>query len=181
VPPEARRSPQRIRVQNDGSPPYLKSIRGLPASVPRNDRPVPATRDVPPNPPRWSRTRLRSSARAARIGFHRLSGPPASPSRRPADRPIGHSARVRARPGSPARADRAPAGASPRAGPFLRPARRPPLHHHLPRPVDLGKGPDGVRDLGWSARDLVFRPERCARPGNCSPGSAASCSRSAPS
>src|SRR6266511_3740551 len=48
--PEARRSPpgcvlgrpQRIRVQND---------TGLPASLPRNDQRVPATSDVPPNPP----------------------------------------------------------------------------------------------------------------------------------
>src|SRR6266545_1163341 len=34
--------PQRIRVQND---------TGLPASLPRNDQRVPATSDVPPNPP----------------------------------------------------------------------------------------------------------------------------------
>jgi hypothetical protein len=46
---------------------------------------------------------LRSSARAATIGFHRLPGPHASPSRRPADRPLGDSARVRACSGSPTR------------------------------------------------------------------------------
>src|SRR5215218_8920972 len=67
VPPEARRSPQRIRVQNDGSPPYLKSIRGLPASLPRNDQRVPATSDVPPSPPRPG-ARARTAYEAARTG-----------------------------------------------------------------------------------------------------------------
>src|SRR5919198_4223776 len=57
-PSEARCSPQRIRDQNDESPPYLKSIRGLPASLPRNDHRVPTTSNVPPSPPRNSPRRL---------------------------------------------------------------------------------------------------------------------------
>jgi hypothetical protein len=52
MPPEARRSPQRIRVQNDGSPQRIRvqNDTGLPASLPRNDQRVPATSDVSAKP-----------------------------------------------------------------------------------------------------------------------------------